>query len=45
VVFDTVHASFTAAHGEHDGGSTYRVGERSVVCLRRLPRVRRVTEG
>jgi hypothetical protein len=40
-----VHASFTAAHGEHDGGSTYRVGERSVVCLRRLPRARRVTEG
>jgi glycogen operon protein len=45
VVFDTVHASFTAAHGEHDGGAAYRVGERSVVCLRRLPRVRRITEG
>ena len=45
VVFDTVHASFTAGHGEHEGGSTYRVAERSVVCLRRLPRVRRVTEG
>jgi isoamylase len=45
VVFDTVHASFTAAHGEHDGGAAYRVAERSVVCLRRLPRVRRITEG
>ena len=42
VVFDTVHAAFTAAHGEFDGGSVYRVAERSVVCLRRLPRVRRV---
>jgi isoamylase len=42
VVFDTVHHSFTAAHGEFDGGSVYRVAERSVVCLRRLPRVRRV---
>ena len=31
------------AHGEHDGGSIYRVAERSVVCLRRLPRVRRVS--
>ncbi len=41
VVFDTIHPSFTAAHGEHDGGATYRVAERSVVCLRRLPRVRR----
>ena len=45
VVFDTVHASFTAAHGEHDGGATYRVAERSVVCLRRLPRVRRSRRG
>ncbi len=45
VVFDTVHATFTAAHGEHDGGSAYRVAERSVVCLRRLPRVRRKSEG
>ena len=45
VVFDTVHATFTAAHGEHDGGSTYRVAERSVVCLRRLPRVRRIAAG
>jgi isoamylase len=45
VVFDTVHATFTAAHGEHDGGSTYRVAERSMVCLRRLPRVRRITAG
>ena len=41
VVFDTVHPTFTAAHGEHDGGAIYRVAERSVVCLRRLPRVRR----
>jgi glycogen operon protein len=41
VIFDTVHATFTAAHGEHDGGSAYRVTERSVVCLRRLPRLRR----
>jgi glycogen operon protein len=41
VVFDTVHPTFTAAHGEHDGGAAYRVAERSVVCLRRLPRVRR----
>jgi glycogen operon protein len=45
VVFDTVHATFTAAHGEHDGGATYRVAERSVVCLRRLPRVRRARRG
>ena len=42
-VFDTVHRTFTAAHGEHDGGSAYRVAERSVVCLRRLPRVRRIS--
>ena len=42
-VFDTVHRTFTAAHGEHDGGSAYRIAERSVVCLRRLPRVRRVS--
>ena len=42
-IFDTVHHSFGAAHGEHDGGSVYRVAERSVVCLRRLPRVRRVS--
>jgi len=41
VVFDTVHPTFTAAHGDHDGGAVYRVAERSVVCLRRLPRVRR----
>ena len=32
---------FTAAHAEHDGGAAYRVAERSVVCLRRLPRHRR----
>jgi glycogen operon protein len=44
VVFDTVHATFTAAHGEFDGGAAYRVAERSVVCLRRLPRVRRVSD-
>jgi glycogen operon protein len=41
VVFDTVHPTFAAAHGEHDDGSVYRVAERSVVCLRRQPRVRR----
>jgi isoamylase len=45
LVFDTVHATFAAAHGEFDGGATYRVAERSVVCLRRLPRVRRVSDG
>ncbi len=45
VVFDTVHPSFGGAHGEHDGGSVYRVAERSVVCLRRLPRVRRSSAG
>ena len=45
VVFDTVHPTFTAAHAEHDGGETYPVAERSVVCLRRLPRARRVSEG
>jgi glycogen operon protein len=42
-VFDTVHHSFSAAHGEYDGGAAYRVADRSVVCLRRLPRVRRVS--
>jgi isoamylase len=45
VVFDTVHPTFTAAHGEFDGGAIYRVAERSVVCLRRLPRARRVSDG
>ena len=45
VVFDTVHPTFTAAHSEFDGGSVYRVAERSVVCLRRLPRARRVGDG
>ncbi len=45
VVFDTIHPTFTAAHAEHDGGETYPVAERSVVCLRRLPRARRVSEG
>ena len=43
LVFDTVHRTFAAAHGEFDGGSAYRVAERSVVCLRRLPRVRRIS--
>ncbi|MCA1569255.1 MAG: glycogen debranching protein GlgX [Chloroflexi bacterium] len=42
-VFDTVHRTFSAAQGLHDGGTAYRVAERSVVCLRRLPRVRRVS--
>ncbi|HEX7197338.1 MAG TPA: glycogen debranching protein GlgX [Candidatus Limnocylindria bacterium] len=42
-VFDTVHRTFQAAHGEHEGGAVYRVAERSVVCLRRLPRVRRIS--
>ena len=45
VVFDTVHRTFTAAHGEHAGGAVLRVAERSVVCLRRLPRVRRIGGG
>ena len=45
VVFDTVHPTFTAAHGEFDGGAVYRVAERSVVCLRRLPRARRSSDG
>jgi glycogen operon protein len=45
VVLDTIHASFGGAHAEHDGGAVYRVAERSVVCLRRLPRVRRVSGG
>ena len=45
VVFDTLHASFSAAHGTFDGGAVYRVAERSVVCLRRLPRARRITDG
>jgi isoamylase len=43
VIFDTVHPSFSAAQGEFDSGSVYRVAERSVACLRRLPRVRRTT--
>jgi glycogen operon protein len=45
LVFDTIHPTFAGAHGEFDGGSTYRVAERSVVCLRRLPRVRRISPG
>jgi len=43
VIFDTVHATVVAAHGEYEGGSVYRVADRSVVCLRRLPRVRRAS--
>jgi glycogen operon protein len=43
LIFDTLHATFSGAHGEFDGGSAYRVAERSVVCLRRLPRVRRIS--
>jgi isoamylase len=42
LVFDTIHPTFAAAHGEFEAGSTYRVAERSVACLRRLPRVRRI---
>ncbi len=45
VVFDTVHTTFTAAHAEYDGGALYHVAERSVVCLRRLPRARHSPEG
>jgi len=45
LVFDTVHATFSAASGEFESGSTYRVTERSVVCFRRLPRVRRTSAG
>jgi isoamylase len=45
LVFDTVHPTFAAAQGEFDGGAPYRVTERSVVCLRRLPRVRRISGG
>jgi glycogen operon protein len=45
LVFDTVHPTFSAASGEFESGSTYRVTERSVVCFRRLPRVRRTTAG
>jgi glycogen operon protein len=43
VVFDTVHASFADAGAEFAGGAVYRVAERSVVLLRRTPRVRRIT--
>ncbi|HEX7225073.1 MAG TPA: glycogen debranching protein GlgX [Candidatus Limnocylindria bacterium] len=45
LVFDTVYPTFAGAHGEYDGGAAYRVAERSVVCLRRLPRVRRSSGG
>src|SRR5918996_309451 len=41
VMLDTAHSAPTAAHGQLDGGALYRVTERSVVVLRRLPRVRR----
>ncbi len=44
LVFDTVHPTFGGAHGEFEGGAVYRVAERSVVCLRRLPRVRRSSQ-
>ncbi|MGH2428243.1 MAG: glycogen debranching protein GlgX [Candidatus Limnocylindria bacterium] len=43
IMFDTIHPTFVAAHGEYDGGAVYRIADRSVVCLRRLPRVRRVS--
>jgi isoamylase len=45
LVFDTIHPTFAGAHGEFEAGSTYRVAERSVACLRRLPRVRRISGG
>jgi isoamylase len=45
LVFDTIHPTFGGAHGEFEAGSTYRVAERSVACLRRLPRVRRISGG
>jgi len=44
LVFDTVQPTLDlgdGGHGEFDGGAPYRVGERSVVLLRRLPRVKR----
>ncbi|MEP7082312.1 MAG: glycogen debranching protein GlgX [Chloroflexota bacterium] len=44
LVFDTVQPTLEVgegAHREFDGGAPYRVGERSVVLLRRLPRVKR----
>ena len=41
VLLDTAHATPVAARGELDGGSLYRVTERAVVVLRRVPRVRR----
>ncbi|MGZ8475222.1 MAG: glycogen debranching protein GlgX [Candidatus Limnocylindria bacterium] len=43
LVFDTVQPTLVVGggHGEFDGGAPYRVGERSVVLLRRLPRVKR----
>jgi isoamylase len=44
LVFDTVQPTLDPGddgHGEFDGGAPYRVGERSVVLLRRLPRVKR----
>ena len=44
LVFDTVQPTLDpgdGGHGAFDGGAPYRVGERSVVLLRRLPRVKR----
>jgi isoamylase len=41
VVFDTARWGAGAHRGEHDGGVPIRVADRSVVLLRRLPRVRR----
>jgi isoamylase len=44
VIFDTVYPAFDdGAHPPLDGGAPLRVGERSVVLLRRLPAVRRVS--
>jgi len=48
LVFDTVQPTLDrgdGGHGEFDGGAPYRVGERSVVLLRRLPRLRRQSAG
>jgi glycogen operon protein len=48
LVFDTVQPTLRpgdGGHGELDGGAPYRVGERSVVLLRRLPRARRPAAG
>jgi len=48
LVFDTVRPTLevgAGGHGEFDGGAPYRVGERSVVLLRRLPGVKRHEAG